>query len=725
MEEFLAAAGVAFVVADTTRSRWRIGNHRICKTLDWTAGDGLVLAALIDQTTGRSWQPDLRASESAGGEFEMRWGEATLSGRRATAIRNASASAVGSTVTLQLELRLATALDVTLHYCLHSETAAIEQWLEITALEAGTVSHIAPLTVSIAGLPTPTLHWVRGMQGHSLGIPETGSYPAFRVRHEPLGEITLHSGLRSTWNEIAWFVIDSGANTAGILSGLQYSGRWSAHARAKDPHDVALALFVEGCAIPLAAGECWSCPGAFMGVFSGDLDDAAQEQHAFLRATQIPSTGEDFPWVQYNTWFAHLVDFDEDVLTREAELGAQLGAEVFVIDAGWWDESRRLRNCISSGLGMWTPSTTKFPSGLKTFADRVRGLGMRFGLWVEPERVDLRQEATWELQWLARNNDALVSAPWPPATVTGWLCFGHAEVRAWALVWLTRLVSELGVEWLKWDSNWWGVCTRGDHDHSATDGEFYQLQGVHQVLSELRRRFPHLIIENCAGGATRGDFAMRANTHVTWLHDFSTPSRRTRFHLAGAAYPFPPASCNTWVVDADDETLTDPATPRAQLDEIVRSRMFGALGVSAQLMNWSDTAFATVQAAIAQYKRLRPLLRRGRFYHLLPQANLRCEGYAIAGQWEAYAILDQQAEHGAIWVFRAADGPPTRSLQLRGLTAACNYELYDSDTAQVITGTGVRLMAEGITVDLTERTSALILLSAEGAGAGEMQEVTL
>jgi alpha-galactosidase len=417
--------------------------------------------------------------------------------------------------------------------------------------------------------------------------------------------------------------------------------------------------------------------------------------------------------VQYNTWFAHLIDIDETILRREAELAADLGAEVFVIDAGWWEPSRRTSDNFTTGLGVWRPSAEKFPAGIRAFGDAVRARGMKFGIWVEPERVDLRQPASWRLDWLVRHHDAIISPPWPPDTVSGWLCFGHPDVQAWAIDWISRLVEDVGADWLKWDSNWWGVCTCANHGHSVADGEWHQVQGVHNVISELRRRFPHLIVENCAGGGVRTDFAMLANTHITWLHDASTPSRRVRFHLAGANYLFPPELCNTWIVDADDEPLTDPATPRADLDAIARSRMLGAFGVSARLPQWTETAFSAVQEAIVQYKELRPLLKRGRFYHLLPQTALACTELALHGQWEAYAVVDEEAGEGVVWVFRAADGEPVRRLHLRGLDANRSYAFTDTDTGQFVRTTGLHLMDEGFTVDLAGRTSALLLLRVE------------
>lgn len=712
MQQVLAACGAAFVSVEADGATWRIGNEKIQKTVAWRDGEGLRLSALEHRVTGKKWRPFPSNHEAAGDEFLFHWNESALSGRRASALMSARGEADERSVMLALALQVGESLDVTLYQRVHAGLAVIEQWLEVAPRRAGTLSRVAPLTLAVADLDAPTLHWVRGLQNHGAGMPARGPYPAYRLRSEPLGELRLHSGLRSTWHEIPWFVLQGAAGGEGLFVGLSYSGRWSATARNLG-QGTALELFSDGYATPLHPGERWTSPVSFLGFFCGDLDDAAHAQHAYVRRAVVPPTPEDFPWVQYNTWFAHLVDIDETILRPEAELAARLGVEVFVIDAGWWEPSRRTSDNFTTGLGVWRPSAEKFPSGLPAFGDFVRSLGMKFGIWVEPERVDLRQEGTWRLDWLARHHDAIISPPWPPDTVSGWLCFGHPEVQAWAIDWISRLVSDVGADWLKWDSNWWGVCTCAHHGHSATDGEFHQVQGVHRVMSELRRRFPHLIIENCAGGGVRSDFAMLAHTHITWLHDASTPSRRVRFHLAGATHPFPPELCNTWVVDAEDEPLTDPTTPQHQIDAILRSRMFGAFGLSARLMHWTEDAFQAMQKAIAQYKRLRPLLKHGDFYHLLPQVDLQCPDLDLQGRWEAYAVIAADRSQGAVWVFRDPKGEPSWRLHLRGLDATRTYAVTDIDAARTVRRSGAALMEQGLAVDLGEHTSALLLLEAE------------
>ena len=734
MQQVLAACGSAAVSAHydagPSPTRWTIANTAIGKTLAWQDGGGLTLAELANGATGQSWQPDLTASPLTGGEFSLLWNDSLLSARQATALHGVRAETAGESLALHFDLRIADTLDVTLSYRLHAATAVIEQWLEVTPLQPGVLSRVAPVTLNLAAFPTPVVHWARGLQSHGHYTPATGPYPAYRVRHQPLlaHSVQLESGLRSTWHEIAWFALDSSddgstggqapAANEGVFVGLLYSGRWTADASAL-PADhgptATLSVTSAGYAAPLAAKTRWQGPAAFVGVYSGDLDDAAHAQHTYLRTVVIPPTAAAFPWVQYNTWFAHLIDIDVDILRPEVDLAARLGAEVFVIDAGWWEPSRRTSDNFTTGLGRWEQSAEKFPGGVRAFADSVRSRGMRFGIWVEPERVDLRAIGTWKDQWLVRHHDAIVSPAWPPDTVSGWLCFGHPDVQAWAIAWISRLVEDTGADWLKWDSNWWGVCTCTNHGHSATDGEFYQVQGVHVVLAELRRRFPGLMIENCAGGGTRTDFAMLGNSHATWLHDSSTPSRRVRFHLAGANYLFPPEMCNTFIVDADDEPLSDPSTPVADIDAIARSRMLGAFGISARLPQWTDSALNAVQAAVAQYKEIRPILKRGRFYHLLPQTDLQCPDLPLQDEWEAYAVVDTGAAgslQGAIWAFRAPAAAQTAVLRLRGLAPEKSYELVDVDTNESRIATGAEWLANGLPVDLTSRSSALILIRA-------------
>lgn len=141
--------------------------------------------------------------------------------------------------------------------------------------------------------------------------------------------------------------------------------------------------------------------------------------------------------------------------------------------------------------------------------------------------------------------------------------------------------------------------------------------------------------------------------------------------------------------------------------------MFGALGLSARLIHWTQEALQATQEAIAQYKRLRPLLKRSRFYHLLPQVDLQCPDLDLGGRWEAYAVIAEDRSQGALWIFRDAKSESTYRLPLRGLDATLIYTLRDIDTARAVRRPGATLMEQGLVVDLGERTSALLLIEAE------------
>ena len=219
MEQVLAASGSAFVTADAASSRWTIGNAAIAKTLAWQAGAGLTLVELANRATGHTLAARPPADPLAGGEFSLCWNDITLSARQATLLQGVRAQAGADAVTLQLDLRLAGDLDVTLCYRLPAATGVIEQWLEVTPQRAGTLTRVAPLTLSVSSLPSPVLHWVRGLQNHGHYTPATGPYPAYRLRHEPLGTVALESGLRSTWHELAWFALDSNDYGDGATAG--------------------------------------------------------------------------------------------------------------------------------------------------------------------------------------------------------------------------------------------------------------------------------------------------------------------------------------------------------------------------------------------------------------------------------------------------------------------------------------------------------------------------
>jgi len=718
MPSFSAApvrAGTAWIDIQRTRgfTRWIVGNDRITCTLGVLA-DGILQVEAVARTDNLG-----AVARAARDVFAITLDdERRLTATGAKVVGDATAI-TGSGVRLEIELEADGAGTVRFAIELPEHQAVLRQGLSFTAADETTVTGCEPLVLGIGAPSSMLLQTVAGVQQQGGWRPESvGPYRTFRLESRELDQPALiHSGPRSTWDETPWAAIgpryqDDGI-PGGILFAFDYGGQWELAARPDDGGPTELAFAAAGIEPRLQPGETWTAPATWIGSYPGDLDSAARIWVDYLRAHVVPAQPDDFPWVQYNTWYSYHCDLDADRLLEEADIAAALGVEVFYIDAGWWTGNPMRRDNFGSGLGNWTENRDKFPDGIAAFADRIRERGMHFGIWVEPERVDLRTATTgtWQTAWLATRDSELIGPEWPRDTSTAWLCFGHPEAQAWAIDWIGAMIAAYGVRWLKWDSNHWGVCTNPDHGHGATDGEAAQLEGVYRVMDALRERFPDLVIENCAGGGTRMDFAIARHSHAWWVDDASEPGHRVRFHASGAGYLYPLETLNSWVTESDYESVNGRDLPDPVLRAVFRSRMIGALGISCQLVTWSEATRLIVAEELARYKAvLRPLVRSGHLAHLLPQPDLVTPVLAPPPSWEAFQIGD-----GEVWVvlgFRNLAVDDAQRVFLKGLQPGVTYELADETGASLGTAAGSDLMETGWSLACAPLCSTWMTISA-------------
>jgi len=675
----LARSGSVIAMQEVTGdvTRWTIANERLRYSLQWR--DGMLSLATIATADGA-------VSYTGAGQrlvdIHLHFLNNAASVIDRLDVVRAEAIAHGDSVRLSIHLQ-SDDLALSVNVLCHSGQAIVEQWVEITPSHAATLVHVSPLVLNLRVDGNTTIHTVSGVQRQGGWQPESGPYRSFRLEERVLDRPwRIESGIRSTWDEVPWAAFTGGEeDSGGVLLALEYGGRWALTARPEDDASSFSGRFAPiGIEPELLPDEMYRSPSAWLGIFPADLDSAAAAMHDYLRTVVVPPRPDDFPWVQYNTWFSWYCELDAGSLVREAEIAAELGAEVFYVDAGWWAGNPMLRDQFSSGLGNWTENRAKFPDGLADFADRIRKAGMHFGVWFEPERVDLRTASTgtWKPEWIAKqgngDRDTWVRCDWPADTDTAWLCFGSVETQNWATEVIGKVIAETGARWLKWDSNYWGVCTSPDHGHGTGDGEAAQLEGVYAVMDRLRARFPDLIIENCAGGGTRMDFRIARHTHAAWMNDASEPSHRTRFHTAGASYFYPPDLLNAWVTESRYENLNGQDLPDPIVRAIIRSRMLGALGFSCRLQTWSDRTLRIMREEVARYKEtVRPLARHGYLKHLLPQPALESPRLATPNVWEAYALV--AADRSEAIAFRNAAPASELTLRLKDLDLDATYRV--------------------------------------------------
>lgn len=378
-----------------------------------------------------------------------------------------------------------------------------------------------------------SLNWVHGVRdyGFQRGVGENlQPYPPYRVRREPLTSsstlISSSPGERygrknlSTTEQLSCFALECPAAHGGVMGGLEWSGAWLLHF-AKTADATLVYGAVDRLIHSLEPGHELESPRVFYGPYTGDVDNGLRGFHAHLGKHLMPPADPQFPWVTYNTWYSYSWRLSEKELKPEVAAARDLGIECFCIDAGWWEGPP---DAGLDGLGSWTPSPTKFPSGLAAFADFVRQNGMRFGLWLEPERAN--HEFVGERikeSWLSKRDGYYVGLDG-----THILCLGNPEARAWIKSWLGPLLRETQAAWIRWDLNVYDICNRPGHGHQAGDGDYAHIRGLYDVLGWLNREFPQLHIENCAGGGNRNDYGTMRNAHTNWNSDGSWPSYRVR-----------------------------------------------------------------------------------------------------------------------------------------------------------------------------------------------------
>lgn len=692
--------------------RWSIGTERVRIDLAATDGYDLHIAAIASPDRAWTLAPTPLIALTAGDADAfagLRETESAASIEDDVARMAITLTAEdGSTVVVRLE-----ALE---------GQAIVHTQVEITPAREMTLTGIAPLRIGMPLNALSTLSTVSGVQRQGGWQPEDGPYRSFRLEERPLIEPQrVFSGERSTWSEMPWAAL-TGEGEGGILLAIEYGAQWEL---VSEPVGEAAVTGYRpvGLEPTIRAGTTWIAPPAWIGAFDGDLDGAAAITTDYLRAAVVPQGDDAFPWVQYNTWFSFACELDAPTLLREAELAAALGVEVFYVDAGWWVGNPTRWDQFSSGLGTWVENRDKFPDGLAAFAEGIRQRGMHFGIWFEPERIDLRHAAIggWDPDWIARRGDRnhWVRCDWPADTDTAWLCFGLQATQDWAFAKVAAVIAETGARWLKWDSNYWGICDSPEHDHGTGDGEAAQVAGVYAVMDRLRERFPDLIIENCAGGGTRMDYAIARHTHTAWLNDASAPAQRSRFHNAGAGYVYPPEMLNAWVMEWPFEALNGQDQAEDFLRTVVRSRMLGALGLSCRLQTWTEATTRIVREEIARYKEhVRPLVRHGHLLHLLdrPQPELTSPRTPTPDTWEAYGLALPDGSRAIAIAFRNASPANELTVRMKALRPDATYRLVIED-AEAVERDGASLMADGITVACAPTASIFIRIERIG-GAG-------
>lgn len=352
-------------------------------------------------------------------------------------------------------------------------------------------------------------------------------------------------------------------------------------------------------------GESFEAPEAVMTYSAAGYNGMSGQLHRFVREHIVRGEWKDkVRPVLLNSWEAAYFDINERNLLSLAKAGKDVGIELFVMDDGWFGE----RNDDTSSLGDWTVNKKKLPGGLKSLGEKLKSLGLSFGIWVEPEMVNVKSRLyeahpDWVMQ--------IPGKPHSEGRNQRILDMTQKVVQDYLIHTMSKVFSSADISYVKWDMN----RTFTDYFSSSLPAEkqgevaHRYVLGLYRCLKELTTRFPHILFEGCAAGGNRFDLGMLCYFPQIWASDDTDALCRAEIQN-GYSYGYPLS-----VVSAHVSSCPNHQTLRiTPLETRFHVACFGICGYECNLRDMSKEDRDAIKVQIELYKEWREVLQKGSFY---------------------------------------------------------------------------------------------------------------
>ncbi len=533
-------------------------------------------------------------------------------------------------------------------------------------------------SVCLNNMGTEALHITTAMS-FSLDLPDSdydwmqfsGAWARERYQYvRPLtpGIVSVGSRTGISSQEQNPFVILKRRDTnedqgEAIGMSLIYSGNFLAQAEV-DAHDVTrlmIGLHPDTFDWKLCGGEMLQLPEAVSAYTKNGLNDLSAQYHHLYR--QRLARG---PWrdkgrpILLNNWEATYFDITEEKLIKIAAKAKECGVELFVLDDGWFGARRD----DHAGLGDWVPSAEVLPNGIGKLADQIHDLGLMFGLWFEPEMVNMdsdlyRAHPDWILQTPGR-----MSSLGRHQLV---LDYSRKEVVDCIYEMMAKVIEEAKLDYIKWDMNRPLTEVYSAALPFDRQGEVFHRYtlGVYDLYDRLTKRFPNILFESCSSGGARFDAGLLYYAPQAWTSDDTDAVERLKIQY-GTSYGYPISSMGAHV----------SAVPNHQLNRVTsietraNAAMFGTFGYELDLNLLSQEEIDKVKKQIIFMKVHRELLQQGDFYRILNP---------FKGNETEWICVSRDKKHAiAAWfrVLNVVNGP-VKKIKFKGL---------DENTLYVVSG---------------------------------------
>ena len=366
-----------------------------------------------------------------------------------------------------------------------------------------------------------------------------------------------------------------------------------------------LGLQEEAFRYPLETGEMFQAPEVILSYSSEGMNRLSQNLHHCIR--QHICRGkykEEIRPILINSWEAAYFDFTGDTIYELAKAAKEVNIDMLVMDDGWFGK----RDDDNSGLGDWFVNEKKLGGTLGNLIKRINDLGVKFGIWIEPEMVsedsDLyRKHPDWALTVPGRNpvrsRNQLV------------LDFSRKEVVDEIYDQICKVLDQGNIEYVKWDMNrsLMDVYSSVTRDQGRVLHDY--VLGLYDFLERLVQRYPNLLIEGCSGGGGRFDAGMMYYTPQIWCSDNTDAIDRLRIQY-GTSFGYPVSVVGSHV-SAVLNHQTGRKTPLHTRGVVAMS---GTFGYELNLMKLSEEEKQEIREQIAEYKSYAPIIQNGLYYRL-------------------------------------------------------------------------------------------------------------
>lgn len=429
----------------------------------------------------------------------------------------------------------------------------------------------------------------------------------------------------------------------------------------------------------LEAGKTFNTPEAIFVYSREGIGGMTRTFHDLYRNHLIRSKYKDTQRpILINSWEAAYFDFDTEKLLAIAKESSKLGIEMLVMDDGWFGK----RNNDDCSLGDWVINEKKLKGGLKYLVDEVKKMGMKFGIWFEPEMIspdsDLyRLHPDWAIQ-IPERSPSLSRNQYV-------LDYSRYEVRNCIYQQLSAILRSADISYVKWDMNRQLTDLGSSFLSSEHQGELFHryVLGLYEMQEHLLKDFPDLLIENCSGGGARFDPGMLYYSPQIWCSDDTDPIERLKIQ-EGTAMMYPLSSMGAHVSACPNSTVgrTTPFSTRCNV------ALSGTFGYELDITKLSEAEKEEIKNQVTLYHKYNDLIRRGDYYRII--------SYTENHESDCWAVVSKDKREVLVTYVQILAKPNVRSVRVRldGLDENKLYHIENSTKAL----SGAALMYAGLDV---------------------------